>query len=56
MNIQVSELAKCIRKLIIRWKIRSLEAQAQSIIEARNTALQRLMQIRRERDLMQGKL
>lgn len=56
MNIYVSEMSQCIRKLIIRWKIRSLDAQAQSIIDARNAALRRLMEIRREREEMQGQL
>lgn len=42
------ELCRLVRRMVIRWQLRNLEAQAASIIEARQHALARLMDIQRE--------
>lgn len=52
----MNQMSQFIRRLVIRWQIRSLELQAQSIVEARNHALARLMHIRREQGVKQVEL
>jgi len=47
---EMNELIRFLRRMVIRWQLRSLESQAKSIVEARNHALMRLMEIRRERE------
>jgi hypothetical protein len=46
----MKEMVRFMRKVAIRWQLRSLDEQAANIMEARNQALLRLMQIQRERD------
>lgn len=45
----MTELSRLVRRVMIQWQLRSLEHQAESIIEARQHALARLMEIQRER-------
>lgn len=46
----MKELMRFMRRMAIRWQLRSLDEQAASILAARQHALARLMQIRRERE------
>ncbi|KRB70964.1 hypothetical protein [Noviherbaspirillum sp. Root189] len=46
----MNELIQFLRRMVIRWQLRSLNSQAKSIVQARNHALARLMEIRRERE------
>lgn len=41
-------LCRLARRLVIRWQLRNLEEQTASILEARQHALARLMEIQRE--------
>lgn len=52
----MSRLVRLIRRMVIRWQLRCLDQQAECIIEARNHALARLMQIRRERGIKEVEL
>ncbi|RZI42189.1 hypothetical protein EGT07_13270 [Herbaspirillum sp. HC18] len=47
---------RTVRRLIIRWQLRSLERQARYIVEARSCALARLFEIRREKDIKETEL
>lgn len=42
------KLCRLVRRTIIRWQLRNLEEQAANIMEARQHALARLMDIQRE--------
>ena len=42
------QICRLVRRMVIRWQLRNLEEQAASIIEARQHALVRLMDIQRE--------
>ncbi|HEX7635816.1 MAG TPA: hypothetical protein VF427_11115 [Noviherbaspirillum sp.] len=44
----MTKLCRLVRRTIIRWQLRNLEEQAASIMEARQHALARLMDIQRE--------
>ncbi len=46
----MKKMVKFMRNVAIRWQLRSLDEQAANILEARNHALLRLMQIQRERE------
>lgn len=52
----MTRLIRFLRKIVLRWQLRCLDQQAESIIEARNLALARLMQIRRERGIKEVEL
>jgi hypothetical protein len=45
-----------VRRWIIRWQLRNLDEQCASILEARQHALSRLMEIQRESVLKQQQL
>lgn len=47
----MTELRRLIRKTMIRWQLRSLDQQVEHIVEARNHALARLIEIQRKRDI-----
>lgn len=47
----MTELFRSLRRARLRWQLRSLESQARDIVEARNHAMLRLMQIQREREM-----
>lgn len=44
----MKNMVRFMRRMAIRWQLRSLDQQAASILEARDHALSRLIQIRRE--------
>lgn len=50
------QIARLIRRTIIHAQLRCLDRQAESIMEAREHALIRLIQIRRERDIKMAEL
>ncbi|RJF96847.1 hypothetical protein D3870_20915 [Noviherbaspirillum cavernae] len=52
----MTALIRLIRRVVIRWQIRSLDEQDASIVEARNHALKHLMEIRRERSIKEVEL
>ncbi len=47
----MKEMVRFMRGVAIRWQLRSLDEQAANILEARNNALLRLMQIQQEREV-----
>ena len=50
------KLCRLVRRLVIRWQLRHLEEQTASILEARQHALARLMEIQRESVLKKQEL
>lgn len=52
----MNRLFREIRRWIIRWELRNLDEQTASILEARQHALSRLMEIQRESLLKQQQL
>jgi hypothetical protein len=50
------KLCRLVRRLLIRWQLRDLEEQTASILEARQHALARLMEIERESVLKKQEL
>lgn len=52
----MGEFIKLMRRKMIRLQLRSLDQQAAHIIEARNCALARLIQIRHEQDSKEAEL
>ena len=52
----MNELYRLMRRMQLRWQLRSLERQAQSIVVARNHALARLWEIQRDTEAKQLEL
>lgn len=52
----MTEFFRSLRRVVIRWQLRSLEEQADNIMVARQQALVRLVEIERERCRMKAAL
>ncbi|MFC7518718.1 hypothetical protein ACFQUU_27275 [Herbaspirillum sp. GCM10030257] len=52
----MNEFIRLLHRMVIHWQLRSLDSQAERIVEARSFALARLMEIRRERECKLMKL